>query len=245
MRYGLSLFLVLLTAFAVFPALSEEAGAKAPASASPESEKDRVSYALGVQFGNSFADTSIELDLDMLKAGMADMLAGRELAVDQKEAQELLMALQQKLRAEQQAQMQEEGGENKAASDAFLAANAEKEGVKVLDSGLQYKVIEEGAGESPAETDKVKVHYRGTLLDGTEFDSSYKRGEPATFGVNQVIKGWTEALKMMKPGAKWQLWIPPDLAYGPQGRPGIPPSSLLTFEVELLEIVDSGEVLIQ
>jgi len=134
------------------------------------------------------------------------------------------------------AKRQEEASKNKATADKFLASNKTKTGVKVTDSGLQYQVITEGKGVLPKDTDRVKVHYKGTLIDGTEFDSSYKRNNPATFGVRGVIKGWTEALLLMKTGAKWKLFVPPELAYGPSGRPKIPPNSLLIFEVELLEI---------
>lgn len=125
----------------------------------------------------------------------------------------------------------------KAEGETFLAANAKKDGVTVLPSGLQYKVITEGTGATPTTADRVTTHYRGTLVDGTEFDSSYKRGQPATFGVTKVIRGWTEALLLMKEGAKWELYIPYAMAYGERGRPSIPPYSALIFEIELISIV--------
>jgi FKBP-type peptidyl-prolyl cis-trans isomerase len=147
------------------------------------------------------------------------------------------MAWQQKMRAKMAAKQKKEAAENLAAGTAFLEANKKKEGVKVLPDGLQYKIIKEGTGPTPTADDKVKTNYRGTLIDGTEFDSSYKRNRPAEFNVKGVIKGWTEALELMKVGAKWELFIPPNLAYGERGRPGIPPNSTLIFEIELLDIV--------
>ena len=147
-----------------------------------------------------------------------------------------MMAFQQKLQAQRQEKSKKEGEENKTKGDQFLAENKKKEGVQTTASGLQYKIITKGTGPIPKPDDTVKTHYRGTLIDGTEFDSSYKRGEPVTFGVNGVIKGWTEALLMMPVGSKWQLFIPSDLAYGPSGRPGIPPNSTLLFDIELISI---------
>jgi FKBP-type peptidyl-prolyl cis-trans isomerase len=144
---------------------------------------------------------------------------------------------QKKMQQKQAAAKAKVASENLAKGKAFLEANKTKEGVKVTDSGLQYKVIEEGTGESPTASDKVRVHYRGRLVNGQEFDSSYKRGKPAEFPVTGVIKGWTEALQLMKEGAKWELYIPPELAYGTQDRPGLPGNSTLIFEVELLDVL--------
>jgi len=157
---------------------------------------------------------------------MKDASAGKTLLTDT-EARDAIMAFQTQARTQLAAK-------NKKAAEEFLAANATKAGIVSTPSGLQYKVLAEGSGESPKSLDNVTVHYKGTLLDGTEFDSSYKRNQPATFGVGSVIKGWTEALQLMRPGAKYELFIKPELAYGEAGRPGIPPNSLLTFEVELL-----------
>ncbi len=159
--------------------------------------------------------------------------------------QEAMMALQKKM-SEAQEEMQremmdrqrEEGGKNLVAAEAFLAENAKEDGVIVRDSGLQYRVLTEGSGDKPTADSQVRVHYKGTLLDGTQFDSSYDRGEPAQFQAGQVIQGWQEALQLMSVGSKWQLFIPPNLAYGENGRPSIPSNSLLIFEVELLEIVE-------
>jgi FKBP-type peptidyl-prolyl cis-trans isomerase len=147
------------------------------------------------------------------------------------------MGLAQRVSAEQQQERRQQGAEALKSGEAFLAENAAKAGVKTLPSGLQYKVIQSGSGASPKATDKVTVHYRGTLIDGTEFDSSYSRNKPATFGVNQVIPGWTEALQLMQEGDKWELYIPPKLAYGERGAGSrIPPNSTLIFEVELLSV---------
>jgi FKBP-type peptidyl-prolyl cis-trans isomerase FklB len=205
--------------------------------------KAKISYIIGANVGRDLKRQGVEVDPETLLRGIRDVLTGAETQLSESELQETLMALQQEIRArmmaEQQTQAQrnkEEGERNKTLGDQFLAENAKKPGVHTLPSGLQYKVINDGTGASPKATDTVVVHYRGTLIDGTEFDSSYKRGEPATFPVNGVIRGWTEALQLMKPGSKWQLFIPADLAYGPRGRPSIPPNSTLLFDVELIAV---------
>ncbi len=196
-----------------------------------EDSRARFSYSLGLSLGNNLKRNGVEpneVDLEQLGRGFKDATANTP-QLSETDARNAIMAYQTEARnrwAER----------NKQAADTFLAANKSKEGVVTTASGLQYKILTEGAGTPPKANDTVTVHYKGTLLDGTEFDSSYKRGQPATFGVGQVIKGWTEALQLMKPGAKWQLFIPPDLAYGPQGRPGIPPNALLQFEVELISV---------
>jgi len=172
---------------------------------------------------------------------ITDALAGKELALTEDEMRQVMTEFQKRMMAEQQERMKKEGAANLAESNAFLEENKKKEGVKVLPSGLQYKVLQEGSGRTPAETDQVKTQYRGTFINGDEFDSSYKRGEPAQFRVNGVIKGWTEALLLMKEGAKWQLFVPPDLAYGERGRPSIPPNSMLIFEIELVEVVEPAK----
>ncbi len=219
---------------------------KAPASqeqpkSAPEmalkTEVDKVSYIIGTQIARNFKSQEIEVNLEPLMWGLKDVMGDKELAMSQEEIQKVFMDFQQRIRAKQVAKAAKEAAENLAKGNAFLEQNKAKEGVKVLPSGLQYKVITEGTGATPVATDKVKAHYRGTLIDGSEFDSSYKRNEPTEFPVNGVIKGWTEALLLMKTGAKWQLYIPANLAYGERGRPGIPPNATLIFEVELLEIV--------
>ncbi len=193
-------------------------------------DMEKVSYAIGIQLGQNFTKQGIEIKVESLIRGMKDALAGKELALSQDERQQVMTSFQRRIIAKQAAK-------NLAEGMAFLELNKAKEGVQVLPSGLQYKVIKEGTGKTPTADDKVKTHYRGTLINGTEFDSSYKRNKPAEFPVKGVIKGWTEALLLMKEGSKWQLYIPPNLAYGERGRPGIPPNSTLIFEVELLEVV--------
>ena len=201
------------------------------------SVKDKVSYGIGMSMGRDFANQKIEVDPVILAQGIKDILAGGPTLMTDEEAQTTLMNFQQEMMAKQEAEVQAMGEKNQAAGAAFLAENGTKEGVVTLPSGLQYKVLNEGTGKSPAKEDTVTVNYRGTLIDGTEFDSSYKRGEPATFPVGGVIPGWTEALQLMKEGAKWQLFIPADLAYGERGAgPVIEPNSTLLFDVELISI---------
>ncbi|HSB34156.1 MAG TPA: FKBP-type peptidyl-prolyl cis-trans isomerase [Nitrospirota bacterium] len=200
-----------------------------------KTDKDKLSYALGADMGSNLKKFEIDIDADLYVKGMKDALSGNVLLTDQ-EIRTLIMALQKDVQTKQQEKMKAQAEKNKKDGEAFLAENKKKEGVKTLPSGLQYKVITEGKGATPKATDTVTVHYKGTLTDGTEFDSSYKRNAPATFPVNGVIKGWTEALQLMKEGSKWQLFIPANLAYGESGRPGIPPNSVLIFDVELVKI---------
>jgi len=195
-----------------------------------KTELDKVSYAIGAQLGQNFKMQGIEVRIESLMWGLKDAMAGEKLALSQDQMRQLLTSFQQRTVAKQ-------ATKNLAAGMAFLEANKAKEGVKVRPSGLQYKVITEGTGRTPTAVDKVKTHYRGTLINGVEFDSSYKRNQPAEFPVNGVIKGWTEALQLMKEGAKWELYIPANLAYGERGRPGIPPNSVLIFQIELLEVL--------
>jgi FKBP-type peptidyl-prolyl cis-trans isomerase FklB len=195
--------------------------------------KDRFSYALGLNLGTNLHQQSVDVDPDMLAQGIKDALAGGTPRLTPEEAQAALNEVQTELRQKQQAKMEA----NKKEGEAFLAANKTKEGVVTLPSGLQYKILHAGTGPKPAASDSVVCNYRGTLIDGTEFDSSYKRGQPATFPVGGVIKGWTEALQLMPVGSKWQLFVPSDLAYGPRGAgANIGPNSTLIFEVELVSI---------
>ncbi len=214
----------------------------AAASAVEKSElttpQQRTSYSLGANIGGNLKRQVADLDLDakMLAAGVADALAGKS-ALSETEIEEVLGAFQKEMQGKAQARQKAESEANARKGEAFLAANAKKDGVKTTASGLQYKVLKTGTGKSPKATDIVKVHYHGTLIDGTVFDSSVQRGEPVSFPVEGVIPGWVEALQLMKEGDKWQLVIPAKLAYGEQGAGGpIGPNSTLIFEVELLAI---------
>jgi FKBP-type peptidyl-prolyl cis-trans isomerase FklB len=199
--------------------------------------KDKVSYALGMNIGANLHRQSIEVDPNLLLQGLQDALAGSKTLLSEDEARAALTELQNDIRKKQQEKMQQAGETNKKQGDAFLAANKAKEGVVTLPSGLQYKILTAGTGPKPTASDSVVCNYRGTLIDGKEFDSSYKRGQPATFPVGGVIKGWTEALQLMPVGSKWQLFIPSELAYGERGTGAdIGPNATLIFEVELLSI---------
>jgi FKBP-type peptidyl-prolyl cis-trans isomerase FklB len=201
-----------------------------------KSDKDKISYTLGINIGNNVKQLS-DIDLDIFFKGIKDAFSGSKLLLSEEEMNRVMTAFQKDMAAKQGENMKVQGDKNKKEGEAFLAENKKKEGVKSLASGLQYKVIKEGTGKSPKATDKVSTHYQGTLIDGTEFDSSYKRGEPATFPVNGVIPGWTEALQLMKVGAKWQLFVPSKLAYGERGAgPKIGPNAVLIFTIELLAI---------
>ena len=203
-----------------------------------KTQKDKISYSLGMSMGSNLKRDLIDIDADILARAIKDVLAGASPLMTEQEVRETIAALQKDLTAKQQDKMKTAGDKNGKEGEAFLVANKKKEGVKTLPGGLQYKVLAEGKGNSPKATDTVSVNYRGTLIDGTEFDSSYKRGQPATFPVGGVIKGWTEALQLMKEGAKWQLFIRANLAYGESGTQGGPigPNATLIFEVELISI---------
>ena len=195
-------------------------------------EKSRASYAVGLSIGHNLKQQSLDLDPDLVGLAIKDVLGGGKQLMTEAEVKETF----QGLRAKQQARQAEQAVNNRAQGSAFLAANKNNPGVQTLPDGLQYLVLTNGAGAKPGPGDVVTVHYRGQLLDGTEFDSSYNRGQPAQFPVNGVIPGWTEALQKMSVGSKWRLFIPSELAYGEKGRPGIPPNSVLNFEVELIAI---------
>ena len=192
-----------------------------------------MSYVIGMDIGNNLKRQSIDVDPNILAKAIKDALAGQKPLLSDQEIRETMAAHQNEMKAKQEALAKK----NKEQGDAFLAGNKKKEGVKTLPSGLQYKVIKAGKGKKPKPDDSVTTNYRGTLIDGTEFDSSYKRGQPATFKVSGVIPGWTEALQLMEEGAKWQLFIPPNLAYGERGTGGvIGPNATLIFEIELISI---------
>jgi FKBP-type peptidyl-prolyl cis-trans isomerase FklB len=200
-------------------------------------DKQKISYSIGVSIGSNWKRQGVEVDLDALNKGIKDGLGGGATLLTEQEIRNTLTSYQQKLQAAQEGQRKQLAEKNKQEGEAFLAANKEKKGVVTLTNGLQYKIITEGAGETPKANDTVVVNYRGTLIDGTEFDNSAKRNEPATFPVRGVIKGWTEALQLMKAGSKWQLFIPSELAYGQVGRPpAIGPNATLLFDLELLSI---------
>ena len=198
-----------------------------------ENDVDRFSYAFGLQIGGSLKTSQIELNPALFAKGVEDTIKGAKPAMTEQQVKDTLTSFTQAREARARAAAEK----NLADGKAFLEANAKKEGVKVLPSGLQYKILKEGAGPTPAERDRVRVNYRGTLIDGTEFDSSYIKNEPVEFGLSQVIQGWTEALKMMKEGAKWQIFVPSDLGYGARPQQKIPLNSVLIFEIELLKVI--------
>jgi FKBP-type peptidyl-prolyl cis-trans isomerase FklB len=199
-------------------------------------EKDRASYSIGHQIGGDFKKQGIEVNPDVFAKAIQDAMTGAKSAMTDEEMSKTLSELKKRIVATQQAEQKKAGEKSLAAGKTFLEENAKKPGVVTLPSGLQYLVVKEGTGAKPNATDTVKVHYKGTLTDGTEFDSSYQRGEPVEFRVDQVIKGWTEGLQLMKEGSKWQLFIPATLAYGDRGTGPIPANSALLFDVELLGI---------
>ncbi len=201
-------------------------------------ELERLSYALGLSMGNNFKSSGIEeMNIKEFAEGVAAVFEGTQPKMSYDEAKNVIREFFTALEEKQNAAAAKMGEVNKAAGEAFLAENAKRPEVKTTESGLQYEVINEGNGDKPAASDTVVVHYTGTLIDGTVFDSSVERGTPATFGVTQVIPGWVEALQLMQVGAKWRLYIPSDLAYGPRGAGGaIGPNSTLIFDVELLQI---------
>jgi FKBP-type peptidyl-prolyl cis-trans isomerase FklB len=203
--------------------------------------KDKASYALGMSMAKGMKAQGVDIDPALLARGLRDGMAGKPQLTDE-QAQAALTELQGEVRQKQEAKAKIEGDVNKKAGEAFLAANKTKPGVVVLPSGMQYKIVTPGTGPKPTAADTVVCNYKGTLLNGKEFDSSYKRGQPATFPVGQVIKGWTEALQLMPVGSKWELYIPAEMAYGAKAAgPDITPNSTLVFEVELLSIKPKEE----
>jgi len=206
-----------------------------------KTEKDKLSYAIGMNIGNNLKKQSLELNPEIVSQGIRDSLIDGKTLMTEQEYRDTMTAFEREMKLKQVAQLKELTEKNKQEGEAFLAENKKKDAVITLPSGLQYKVIKKGAGKTPKATDTVTVNYRGTLINGTEFDSSYLRGQPASFKVNGVIRGWTEALQLMKEGAEWQLYIPSDLAYGERGAGrDIGPYSTLIFEVELISINDQA-----
>lgn len=216
------------------PATSALAGLK--------NEKEQVSYVIGTQVGESIAPAKEEIDLDVLFKAIRDAVDGKESKLSEAEAMQVMQAFGERMQARQMAEFEELKTKNASEGEAFLAENGKKPGVTTTASGLQYEVLTEGTGPKPKLTDTIRVHYKGTLLDGETFDSSIDRGEPVQFGLSQVVPGWQEGLQLMPVGSKYKLWIPGKLGYGEQGTPGGPigPNATLVFEVELLEIVSSG-----
>jgi len=202
-----------------------------------EDENQKLSYSVGYQVGEDFRRQDLSLNPELVMKGLLDALEESEPLMTPGEMRQTLIELKQRAAAAAKQQREEEGRKNLAEGKAFLAENAKKTGVTTLASGLQYQVLSEGEGTPPAASDTVTVHYRGTLIDGSEFDSSYRRGQPATFPLDRVIPGWTEGLQLMRPGAKYQLFVPSELAYGERGGGSkIGPNSTLVFEVELLSV---------
>lgn len=204
----------------------------------PETEKEKISYSIGIDMAQSIEPFSDEIDLAMLLKGIEDKIQGKELLVSKEEALPLLQAFSEKLNTREAEKRLEAAQKNLKEGQDFLEKNKTKEGVITTKSGLQYIVLKEGEGKSPGKSDKIMVHYKGTLIDGTEFDSSYKHGKPATFSIDQMIKGWTEGLQLMKEGGKYRLFIPADLAFGTRSADPIGPNSALIFDIELLEVLD-------
>ena len=228
------------------PAASKAGGsttAKKPVPLVLKTQKDKASYAIGMNIGKSMKRDEVDVDPDIIARGMKDVMAGKKALLTDEESQATLTALSNDVRKHQQEMRQQALEKNKKEGEAFLAANKEKPGVVALPSGLQYKIVQEGTGPKPTTTDTVVCNYRGTLLDGTEFDSSAKHGQAATFAVGQVIKGWTEALQLMPVGSKWQLYVPSTLAYGERGTPNGPigPNATLVFDIELVSIQPKPE----
>jgi len=228
--YGLVLSIFLFSVFGCAPeppAVNKEMKLDNP--------KARISYTIGLNIGKDFTNQEMDIDPDVLLVGVKDGMENREPKLTEEEMIAEVQAFQQEMQTRMAEKAEKQAAKNLEEGKAFLAENAKKEGVVVLDSGLQYKILEPGDGPSPTRDSTVTVNYRGTLTDGTEFDSSYSRNQPATFPVSGVIPGWTEALPLMKEGAKWQLVIPPDLAYGERGAGNvIGPNAVLVFEIELI-----------
>ena len=207
-----------------------------------KNQKDKVSYIIGMEIGKNFKKQSIDIDPDILTKGIKDAISGGKPLLTEQEIQENMVTFQKEMMAKQEELAKKLGENNKKEGEVFLAENKKKDGVKTLPSGLQYKVVKAGTGKKPKLTDTVTTQYRGTLIDGTEFDSSYRRGQPVSFPVTGVIPGWTEALQLMEEGAKWQLFIPPNLAYGERGvGRDIGPNATLIFEIELVSIQEKEQ----
>jgi FKBP-type peptidyl-prolyl cis-trans isomerase len=229
----------LVISFAFLAACQSQGGDGLGGSASLDTEGQKASYGIGHQMGSQLAPAEGHIDLSAFLAGVRDGMAGNDPAVPQDQIEVALQTLNEVVREEETQRREAEGEKNSAEGEAFLAENASKEGVIVTESGLQYEVLREGEGVTPSPEDRVSIHYKGTLLDGTQFDSSYDRGQPATFGVTGVIPGFSEGLQLMNVGSHYRFFIPSEIGYGPNGSGRvIGPNATLVFEVELLEIVE-------
>ncbi len=238
-KRNLTLFIAFATAFlTLYGCQGSGSGGGDFNASTPADKNEKVSYSIGYDIGSNFNNQSIDsLSLQQIMHGLQDGVNETDPALTDSAMGTLMKSFQQEVMAKQKKRRQQEAQTNKKKSEEFLAENKNKEGVQTTESGLQYKIMEEGSGPSPTAKDTVRVHYKGTLVDGTVFDSSIERGQPVEFPVGGVIKGWTEALQMMKEGAKWKLFIPPELGYGQRGTPGpIGPNDVLIFEVELLDV---------
>jgi FKBP-type peptidyl-prolyl cis-trans isomerase len=216
---------------------SEAAPATQPYPAELDTPAKRISYTIGTQIGADLKKVPFQVEPEFVQRGLSDALQNKPLLLTEAQMRELIMGAQREMMEKMQAEMEEQQSKNKKEGEDFLAKNKTAENVKTTASGLQYQVLKEGSGKSPKEADTVKVHYKGTFVNGTQFDSSYDRKEPAVFGLNWIIKGWSEGLQLMKEGSTYRFWVPSNLAYGEEGRPpAIPPNSTLIFDVELLEV---------
>jgi len=225
MRFSLALTILLMLSSGI--ALAQDVN----------TEKGKLSYAVGWDIGADIARRTTEFDVESLIAAIRDVVGEKEPKVSPEEMRTLLTALQEKVRAEQIEQFRILSEENQAISEAFLLANKSKTGIVTLPSGVQYRVIEEGTGARPGLESRVTVHYRGSKLDGREFDSSFARGTPEEFTVNAVLKGWQEVLPLMKAGSTWQIFVPPEMAFGARGNPPVGPNEALMFDLKLVEIL--------
>jgi FKBP-type peptidyl-prolyl cis-trans isomerase FklB len=222
-------------------AFSAAASAQEATTPAPSTEKEKLSYALGMNLAGQLKSQSVDVDPAAFAQGFRDAFTGAKTAMTAEEARAVMSAFQEQMRSKQTAMMAQTAEKNKKEGEAFLAANKAKEGVVALPSGLQYKIVKPGTGPKPTIDDTVVCHYKGTLIDGTEFDSSYRRNEPAKFPVKGVIRGWTEALQLMPVGSTWQLFVPSALAYGERGAGAqIGPNATLIFEVQLISIQPKG-----
>ena len=227
-RIKIVLAIILILSLSAFACSGKNGG-----SVDLKTDKDKISYTIGVQLGQSFSQQGMDIDVDILGIAVKDILNGNTPLLTDEE----LAAVMQSYKQSMDAKLQQEATDNLVAAEKFSADNAKNSSIVTLDGNLQYEVITEGSGAIPKSTDTVSVHYHGTLMDGSIFDSSVDRGQPVQFAVTGVIPGWTQVLQLMKTGSKWKVYIPPALAYGPGGRPGIPPNALLIFEIELLDII--------